>query len=344
MSYSSSIGWLGFNKQSAKGTKATTGFKWIGYTQIDMQPEDLAGVAAPVIGGKAFPEDGYKAGHRASGGFAHEVRPTAVGNLLYYLSGNAAVSNDDPEVGAETHTFTMAAGDDFSLPWVTFIRSAGGVIKDEFVDCKIGGLRLVFAAGAPITAQWSVIGCTTAPFTGSEGTVVLDAGPLLVTPIAAALAQIDYDEDATLEDVITTSVMIDFGNMLTNNEFVIANPGLHDVTLLGRNIGVTWTGLIQDDDLWNAMHYGSPTGTEWSADPLLAKLRVKAVSGQMIGVTDTPYSLQFDCGEAMWTVTRVPLAARSLIAFTATAIVTVPAAGEEFTFTLVNAQAAEYDA
>lgn len=340
MSASSNAGYLGFEKQTAKGTAATAGFKFIGCTMVDAQPENIAATAAPVIGGKAFPEDGYKAAHRAGGTFAFEARADDIGWLLYYMAGACNYAADTPVADASTHTFYMASGDDFTIPWVTFIRSAGDLIKDQLIDSKIATLRLAFAAGAPVIATFGVIAREAANFALSP-TVTLDNKPLLVTPDANALAQIDYDEDGTLEDVITTGVIVDFANVLTNNEFVIGSYQLNDVTLLSRAVGITWTGIIEDDAMWRAMYYGSTTGTTWSTDPVLAKCLVKAVSGQVITGT-TQYSLQFECGEAMWTVVRVPLASQSLIGFTATAAVTVPSSGEEFTFTLVNDTDAAY--
>lgn len=342
MSASSNAGYLGFEKQTVKGTAATAGFKFLGCTMLDMQPENIAATAAPTIGGKAFPEDGYKAAHRAGGTFACEVRADDIGWLLYYMSGACDISADDPVAGANTHTFNMASGDDFTVPWVTFIRSAGEIIKDQLIDSKVATLRLAFAAGAPVVSTFGVIARSAANFSLSP-TVVVDDKPLLVTPDANALAQIDYDEDDTLEDVVTTGVIVDFANVLTNNEFVIGSYQLNDVTLLSRAIGITWTGIIEDDLMWRALYYGAVDGTTWSTDPVLAKCLVKAVSGQMI-TGSTQYSLQFECGEAMWTVQRVPLASQSLVGFTATAAVTVPSAGEEFTFTLVNDTAVAYSA
>jgi hypothetical protein len=340
MSASSNKGYLGFEKQTAMGTAATAGFKFIGCTMVDAQPENIAATAAPVIGGKAFPEDGYKAAHRAGGTFAFEARADDIGWLLYYMGGACGYSADTPVADASTHTFYMAAGDDFTIPWVTFVRSAGDLIKDQLIDAKIATLRLAFAAGAPVVATFGVIAREAANFSLSP-TVTLDNKPLLVTPDSNALAQIDYDEDDTLEDVVTTGVIVDFANVLTNNEFVIGSYRLNDVTLLSRAIGITWTGIIEDDYMWRAMYYGAVDGTTWSTDPVLAKCLVKAVSGQFITGT-TQYSLQFECGEAMWTVMRCPLASQSLIGFTATAAVTVPASGEEFTFTLVNDTDAAY--
>lgn len=342
MSASSNKGYLGFEKQTAKGTAATAGFKFIGCTAVDVQPENIAATAAPMIGGKAFPEDGYKSAHRAGGTYAFECRSDDIGWLLYYMSGACAVDTDNPEAGANTHTFYMASGDDFTIPWVTFIRSAGELIKDQLIDTKIATLRLAFAAGAPVVATFGVIAREAANFSLSP-TVTLDSTPLLVTPDSNALAQIDYDEDDVLEDVVTTGVIVDFANVMTNNEFVIGSYKLNDVTLLSRAIGITWTGIIEDDEMWRALYYGAIDGTTWSTNPVLAACRVKAVSGQMIGATDTQYSLQFDAGEAMWTVCRVPLASQSLIGFTATAAVTVPSSGEEFTFTLINDESSAYD-
>ena len=88
----------------------------------------------------------------------------------------AAVSGDVTSTGLGGHTIVPA--DD--MLWVTAFREVGGVIVEQFVDCKIHAIMLEGEAGQALTIAVEIIGCEAHWKTGAnadaiEAVTALDA-------------------------------------------------------------------------------------------------------------------------------------------------------------------------
>lgn len=336
----SNAGYLNTSTQSGKGTPNIAGKgQEIYCTTVEPMVADMTQPRQPAIGRGAFPQDIYKAG--TSGGIAAELEVPGkhIGYHLYYLSGAVAVTADTgpvngAQVGVDTYTFKMAAGD-FTLPYFTTIVSTEDVILTQLSDCRAIGGRLTFGANAALTATLTVAGIIPA-YATAPGTPVLDTSPILVCSNSNALFEIG---DASVE---ANQVVVDLTNVPApvGQEMKIASPYRRDISVLARACTVTvrrWT----DATTYKNLYFGG--STTWSASPYSAKAEVRAASGSVIAGTE-PYSLEFEAAEVGFMGCRIPQRGQTLTLMEMVGVVVIPAAGEEFQFVLGSVSDVNYTA
>lgn len=327
----SNNGYFHWALQSAKGTGNTADGQTIYCTSTDFNVTDMAAVRAPTIGGGAFPTGAYKSGTGGGGTINLEVTGDHIGYLLYFLGGAVAVTDDTPVVGVDTYTFEMATNE-FALPWVTVIEDKDAAIKTQLVDANVVGMRLVFAAAGPLTAQFAAVGIT--PSFATDPTAPTDDdGPILVCSISDALFELDdVAEDAS-------QVIVDFTNNVPGlaEELKIGSPYRRNITTFGRTCGITlrkWT----DADHWKDLYFGG--STTWGAAPYQAKVEAKAATGGYITGT-TPWTLLFLANEVSFTGCRAPNVAQRLLLMETTGQVTFD--GTNDAFNIVTEATADID-
>lgn len=335
MSKSGTQGFIGFQKQSAKGATTTT-LKYIRATAINLNPDELIDTAAPSIGSTSpFPQEGFKAGYRVGGDFGFEARGDAIGTLLAGLAGE----DDQTGNGVKIHTFTMKA-DKFDLPWMCFVKNTGDVLGEEFSDAKIATLRFTVTTQRPAACTVGIVGSAMEVVTLADYTEDYDVSPLLMS--FGGWVKVDYKDNASMETLKAESADIVFTNQLTNDEWVIGAQTLDDITLLARTVGLTIRTKFVDDELYKYLVYGG--GTTWGTTPMAGEAQVKVASSANIDGEAEPYSLIFNFGKIMFTGMPIPLAPQGLIRMDLTGQLVLPAAGDEFSIVLSNNVEGEYDA
>ena len=339
-------GYVHWATQSAQGSANTADGQRVYVTDHGFTVADLTRTRRPAIGGKAFPEDAYKAGTSGGLTFSLEVPGENIGYLLYFLSGDVAVTDDTGPIGGaqtsgtgnvDTYTFKMVA-DDFTLPWFTSIVSTEDVIIGQLADCAMLSGRFMFNAGDSVQATFAAAGITPSWGTGPS-TPDDDASPILVASNSNALFEL---ADAAIE---ANQVAIDFANVAADvmEEMKIGSPYRRGITKLARACNVTirrWT----NEAAFKATYFGG--GTAWSASPYTAKLEVRGASGTNIASSAPaePYSLEFEAGEVAFLGCGAPQRAQSITFMEMTGSVVIPSAGEEFSFILGSAADVDYTA
>lgn len=253
---SSKIGSVAFGVQSAKGVVANAPLvKFFLAGDPSLAPVKNRGrynmTDASQDNGPA-----YTSLMAVEGGLSMYAHPDGVALLSALVSG----SNVDSGVSAP-YTHVASPADD--MLWVTIWREVGGVIIEQFVDCKVHNMQVEGSAGQPLTIALDVIGCTS---TYQESNAPL-----------AALAALDshgylYPEAATrikIDGVAKRIHKISFG--ISRNasgyqadgyNYADVDPGAREVTLsFSTRFG---SGAIGEDE-YREFYYGSAAGTAQDA-------------------------------------------------------------------------------
>jgi hypothetical protein len=125
----------------------------------------------------------FTSGIFISGDVPIYCHPSLMSLLSWLVLGANADAGTTPNF---THTATPAA----DVPWITCWRMVAGVIVEKYVDCKLTGFAVEGAAGQPLGATLSIIGCTsTFEAADTDVDAATDAGLLYME--GAGLISID---------------------------------------------------------------------------------------------------------------------------------------------------------
>jgi hypothetical protein len=169
--------------------------------------------------------------------------------LLWHaaLGANGNAGAGDPW----THTATPAT----VLPYLTIWRTVGGVIFEQFVDCKINTLAVDGQAGAPLLVTIDVLGISST-FGSNEAGLITQVAPYLYMHGAGALK------------VDTVAYPIHALNLQINNNlngFQSDGYGIDNVDEQGRDISgsysIRFSGATAQPLDYRNFFYGSDAGT-----------------------------------------------------------------------------------
>jgi len=116
--------------------------------------------------------DAYLSVIQVTGDIPMYMQPDGAALLWYAVCGAVAESGSTPNY---VHTITPA--DD--VPWLTIVRVVGGVITEQFLDCKLNTLALVSEAGDAPQYTASFIGITPTWTTAPVAPTAVVGAPLM---------------------------------------------------------------------------------------------------------------------------------------------------------------------
>lgn len=114
----------------------------------------------------------YTSGMFVTGDVPVYLHPDAMSFLSYAVLGANADAGTTPNF---THTATPAA----DLPWLTCWRMVAGTIIEQYLDCKLGSMSVEGAAGQPLGATLSFVGCTSTFLAADTALAALTSAPYL---------------------------------------------------------------------------------------------------------------------------------------------------------------------
>lgn len=187
------------------------------------------------------------------------ARDTSIHHLLEYGLGAAEHSGETNF----THVVTPAA----SLPYVTFAKGQGGILFEQYNDCKVDELAFSWATGSPGTVTIGTMGLASVrqaeawKAEGNEGEVKDDV------PAFAEAAPLNFN-NATVkigggETRLVSSFELTISNNLTMQQTDDSVP--YDVVegIFAVTLGFDY--ILEDLKEYNKFHYGGESGTKQSA-------------------------------------------------------------------------------
>lgn len=335
MSKSSLAGVLGLHSQTAKGTAATS-LNYLPALSIGLDTIQNTQAYNPEIAGDFFVRGAYKAGVTAGGNVSLYVRPNGVGNILYGMCGVDTVTPVPGQTGAYSHVltpFTPSSG--LSLPWMTAVKSVGGLYADQYVDMLVGSVSMDLTAKSLATMQASFFGLTP-----SETTVPTGYTPDSTTAFNTCVATITLTNEANGNPISANSslaerITLNFQNQLSQDESAIGSYYNVDSTLLQRRADISFDTVIRDPNLVRAVLRNGGTSA-WSPTVFRGHLHITLTSTDVIPSTTQNYSLDIDFPGVDFMTMPVPLQGASLIRATLSAQVSLGTNNDRFSMTLVN--------
>lgn len=187
------------------------------------------------------------------GGVQVYAHPEAMGFLSAVVSGANADSGLSPDY---THTATPAN----DMMWVTVWRMVGGVIVEQFQDCKIHSLQMEGGAGQPLTIALDLIGCKSTFLTADTALAALTSHGLLY-PEGAGLIKIG--------GVAKKLHKISFGIARNASGYQADGYGYDDIDPGAREVTLSFATRFESGAIgvadYREFYYGSATGTAQSA-------------------------------------------------------------------------------
>lgn len=305
----------------------------------------------PETGADLTPTDMFKDMVMFAGEFELLPRTSNVfGWLLYGALGK--VTSAVRASGAYTHTFEFA-DDQTYIPWMSFRRllpgkDRGGEDKkygEIGYDSRIASLRFT----VPARGQVAVSGALQA------------LNSKTVNRPNWTYENADYDAANTIplagygsckiggEDFSLTGVVIEVNNGMTNDEFVVGNFHLDDMTMQQRVVSIRAVIKYRNADILNQINTGSKNGSEWSPKPFTVDSANSAafeaiLNGSEDAQADDPYGMAIRAGRVVWQVGRpIQIAGGEIIQQEVIGtVVTAPAGTPYFEVDLINNEAS-YD-
>lgn len=341
MSHTSLTGAIGFARQSAKDTAATTGFLYMPATSVSLEPQQNAQVLPPEIGGDYFPRGSYKASVSGNGNVGFLVRPRSIGHLLNMLCGMDTVLTSTPVAGANQHTFApFLVGSGNDLPWYTLIKDQSQIWGEQHVNARLSSLQLTTAKSTVMSGQGTMISTTPSTIDPSTlGSKTFDTTP----PFQTCMASLNLTQEGSGTNISSNSVKVErlgftYNNNLSNDEFSVGSYSLTDITLQQRTVTVDIDFVVRDAAIYEAVYYnGQAFPQSWSPTIYRGNLSLTATSTANIPSTTTPYSCAFNFPGLDFLMFPSPLQGADLVRGTLSTQVTLgPSGSDRFNVVLVN--------
>lgn len=170
--------WLGFQKQTAKGTPATIA-SYVEHTTTAFKAPYSGGSIAPIREIEELAETdanrdqgvSYVKSSGVKGNPQVYVRDESIGAVLLGVLGSDTVT------GTTNLTHTIKPNN--SLPFFTFWNNLGETLFEQYKDCLISSVNFKATAGSPLTCDLNIVGLESErlaadPFAGKS--VPLQAG------------------------------------------------------------------------------------------------------------------------------------------------------------------------
>lgn len=192
------------------------------------------------------------------------IRDTSIHHPLQYVLG-AAEHAKIGETSNYTHTITPAA----SLPYVTFGKSQGALLFEQYNDCKVDELSLAWATGSPGTAALSVMGLSAVRQAAAWEAESEVAGQVEDdVPAFASAAPLNFNK-ATIklggaETRLISSFECTISNGLSLQQTDDSVP--YDVVEGVFSVTLGFDYIFESLAEYNKFHYGEASGTKQSPD------------------------------------------------------------------------------
>lgn len=182
------------------------------------------------------------------------VRTASIHHLLYYALG-AQTDEGKAEEGF-THKLASAA----ALPYVTFGKGQGGVLYEQFNDCKVDTLALSWATGQPGTVAATIMG--RAAVRKAE-----NWKEALAPPETSSAAPVNFNGATVKIGGAETRLVSSFDLTISNNLTVQQTDDSIPFDIVEGPLAVTlsFDYIVEDLKEYNKFNYGGESGTAQSA-------------------------------------------------------------------------------
>ena len=338
MSQTSIAGAIGFAHQSGKDSVGSSPL-YMPATSINMNMNQNAQTLPAEIGGDYFLRGSYKSSVMGGGDVSFVARPNSLGHILLMLTGIDTVTN--PTTGVYLHTFTpFTPGSGLDLPWYTVLKDEATLYAEQYLNTRLGSLKIDVPKSSIMTGQASFTGTTPSTITSASlGTKTFDTAPQFQT----CLASVAFTPEGSGSNISSNAVKVErfsfsYNNNLTSDEFSVGNYYLEDITLLQRTVNVDMDFVLRDPVLYEAVYLngGSIPGA-WSPSIYRGSLTVTMTSGFNIPTTSTPYSCVFTFPGLDFLMMPFPMSGADLVRGTLSTQVTLgPSGSDRFSVALTN--------
>lgn len=343
-STSTIIGAYGFGKQTGIGVTQGT-LSYASVLQNGLMFNQSVQTLQPEIGGKFTRRGSYKSTVAGGGAVNFYPRADMIGHHLMALAGNDTATAVPSQTGAYSHVFApFQPGVGNDLPWYTLQRVVSQLWAEQYQDAKLNSLSFDIQKSATVTstANWFALNPSEIALP-SIGTEVTDSTPFWTT-CTAAVSLLDESNSTAYSNAFATSVervSLQYGNQLSQDEFVIGSMTPTGSTMLQRSAQVSLDFIVKDKKLWEAVYLNGATSGAPSAAIKRGALTLTLTSDQNITATTQPYTLTFTFPGLDLMVVNVPTAGAQVVRGSIQAEMTLgPSGSDEYTITLVNDVAA----
>lgn len=253
---------LAIGRQTAKGVAQTTPQYKLKVVSGDISPVRDEIVLAETDSTRQQSKT-IVVGSRVEGSPEFYVRPDDFGLLAYGLLGVDTISGTAPNY---IHTATMLNSG--AIPYFTIYKAIGGsVLVDQYVDCRITGMKIKGQAGQPLTVSIDVAGLTS----------VLGA----TDPVLAAVTQdpLVYPQVTTWKNGAPPGTVESFEIDISNNpDIIMSDVGMKPYDIIPGKLDVsgTMTLLFESDADYRKFHTGSSSGTTVATTQMAEALTIEA--------------------------------------------------------------------
>lgn len=176
------------------------------------------------------------------------VRDDSIHHILEYALGSAE------HTGASdyTHTIKPAA----ALPYVTYGRMIGGLLYEEFNDCKVSELVISAGTASPLTATQTIMGRKAVRKTEEWKTE-------LAPPAASSVAPLNFNQATVTLGGGATSLVSSFEATISNNVALQQTDDSVPFDVVEGTFAVTlgYDLIFESLKAYNEFHYESEAGT-----------------------------------------------------------------------------------
>jgi len=283
MALTAAAGIFGFGPQIGKEQVATAFYRHRAIN-VDLSIMDDTRLGPLEVGGTPVPTFPYKAGYAIQGGASIQPRlEDTLGWLLYGALGDVD-SQEDGVSGVYDHTFQMATDAGY-VPYISarkYIPPTGGDaatdLGETYTDCKVVNFGIQMPTNAPLNTRVDILGRD----------FVLDDDATAwawensyedYQSIPVSCATGGYIKIDTVElPVVAATVGWQNQPLDQQQERVIGDPRLEDVTIISRQLSFDLTVKWNNPDLYRKIVTGASDGLIWTAQPYVGALDVKMVS------------------------------------------------------------------
>jgi hypothetical protein len=155
--------------------------------------------------------------------------------------------------GPYTHVLTPAS----ALPYVTFGRMIGGVLYEEFTDCKVSEATFAAGTGAPLTIASTIVG------RGAKR-LAAEWAAGLAPPAAPTSTPYNFNNALVKLGGAETRLVSSFEATISNNVSAQQTDDSvpFDVTEGLRDVSLGFDLIFESLTAYNEFHYGGAAGTE----------------------------------------------------------------------------------
>lgn len=307
MSLTAAAGIFGFGPQIGKEQVATSFYRHRAI-DVDLSVMDDTRLGPLEVGGTPVPTFPYKAGYAVQGGATIQPRlEDTLGWLLYAALGDVTSTESPGSSGLYNHVFEMATDAGF-VPFISarkYIPPTSGVLATDlgetYEDCKVVNFNIQMPTNAPLSARVDILG---RDFTLSEDadTWTWQNSYEDYQSIPVSCATEGYIKVDNVElPVVQATVGWQNQPLDMQQEHVIGDPKLEDVTIISRQLSFDLTVKWNNADLYRKVLTGATNGLIWTAQPYVGAMEVKAVSASPMPTSypEEPWSLIMAADDVM---------------------------------------------